>query len=428
MSERSLRRRFVVLATLHYFPTGVIIPVMVLMLDARGLSIGTIGVLFAVYMVLVGALELPTGGLADTWGRRPVLILAALADVVGMVAFAVANSVVLLLAAEIFLALGQALYSGPLEAWYVDAVHADDAAADVTPGLARGHSAQGLGLGLGALAGGALPHAFPGLPTRGDALVLSFSVPFLLAAAMSVVAIGAIRLLLHEPLHRKAGRRTTSGVVVTMRRALSVSTRNRAVRAVLGRFALVAFGVMAFELIVPIRLEGLTADSERAASLYAVIFTAGMLGSALSANLAPLLRRRCGGAASGALVATFAGGTAACIAAIDGVAPVAVGLLGGYLLTGPARPLLAEVVHREVAASERATVLSAQSIVIMLGAFVGSLLLPAIASASSTGLAMLAAGLSIAAGAVPLATLTRRPKPAARDIDAAAIIDPWTLP
>jgi hypothetical protein len=69
MSEPSLRRRYVCLAALHYFPVGVIMPVTVLMLDARGYSIGTIGVLYAVFMVLVEVLELPTGGLA--WARSP---------------------------------------------------------------------------------------------------------------------------------------------------------------------------------------------------------------------------------------------------------------------------------------------------------------------------------------------------------------------
>jgi hypothetical protein len=109
------------------------------------------------------------------------------------------------------------------------------------------------------------------------------------------------------------------------------------------------------------------------------------------------------------MIATVAGGVVACLGAIDGIVPVAIGLLGGYLLTGPARPLLAEVIHRELAAGERATVLSAQSIVAMIGAFAGSLLLPALAGASTTGMAMLVGGLVIAAGGVPLVAIARRP-------------------
>jgi predicted MFS family arabinose efflux permease len=407
VSERNLRRRYVLLAVLHYFPVGVTMPVTVLMFDARGLSIGTIGAMYAVFTILVGLLELPTGGLADTWGRRPVLLLAAAADVVGLVVFALANSLVLLLLAVLVLALGQALYSGPLEAWYVDAVHADDARADVTPGLARGHSAQGLGLAIGALVGGVLPQLAGGLPSAGDDVLLSFSVPFLVAAGLSMIGMVAIVTLLDEP-PRERTHVAGPGVMATMRRAISISSRNTAVRAVLGRFALVACGMMAFELIVPVRLEALTDEPERAASLYAVIFTAGMLGSAISANLAPFVRRRFGGAASGAMVATVAGGVVACLGAIDGVVPVAIGLLGGYLLTGPARPLLAEVIHREVSAGERATVLSAQSIVAMIGAFTGSLLLPALAGASTTGMAMLVGGLVIAAGGIPLVAIARR--------------------
>ena len=177
-----------------------------------------------------------------------------------------------------------------------------------------------------------------------------------------------------------------------MRRALSLATRNPAVRAVLGRFALVAFGMMAFELIVPVRLEVLTGEPERAASLYAVIFTAGMLGSAISANLAPF----CAGASAARRAGRWSPPSPAAPSRASAPStaslPVAVGLLGGYLLTGPARPLLAEVIHREVAAGERATVLSAQSIVVMIGAFAGSLLLPALAGASTTGLAMLVGG------------------------------------
>jgi hypothetical protein len=73
-------------------------------------------------------------------------------------------------------------------------------------------------------------------------------------------------------------------------------------------------------------------------------------------------------------------------------------------------------------------VLSAQSIVVMIGAFVGSLLLPVVAGAWSTGVAMLVAGIAIAAGAAPLAAIAHRTKRAARDVERPAIIDPWTLP
>ena len=69
-----VRRTYVGLTALHWIAIGTMAPVLVLTLQARGLSLTVIGVLFTVHSVLIGALELPTGGLADTHGRRRVLL------------------------------------------------------------------------------------------------------------------------------------------------------------------------------------------------------------------------------------------------------------------------------------------------------------------------------------------------------------------
>lgn len=72
--DRSVRRvetRFVVLTALRWLPVGFIAPVVVLFASSRGLSAVEIGLMFSVQAVVVILLELPTGGLADTIGRRP---------------------------------------------------------------------------------------------------------------------------------------------------------------------------------------------------------------------------------------------------------------------------------------------------------------------------------------------------------------------
>src|SRR3712207_8334671 len=45
---------------------------------SRGLTIAEIGLLFMVHGIVIMALELPTGGLADVLGRRPVVVAGAL--------------------------------------------------------------------------------------------------------------------------------------------------------------------------------------------------------------------------------------------------------------------------------------------------------------------------------------------------------------
>jgi MFS family permease len=56
----------------------------VLLASSRGLSPADIGVVFAVYSMVVLLLELPTGGLADAVGTRPVLVASGLAGAAGL--------------------------------------------------------------------------------------------------------------------------------------------------------------------------------------------------------------------------------------------------------------------------------------------------------------------------------------------------------
>ena len=75
MDARStLRRRFVTLTALRWLSSGLLVPVFVVLLKARDLSVSQVGVIFAVYTGVAAVLEVPTGGLADTWGRRPTLL------------------------------------------------------------------------------------------------------------------------------------------------------------------------------------------------------------------------------------------------------------------------------------------------------------------------------------------------------------------
>ena len=74
LTVRSATRRLVGLTALRWLPVGLTAPVMVLLAQSRGLSLREIGLLFTVHGVVVVALELPTGGLADALGRRTVVL------------------------------------------------------------------------------------------------------------------------------------------------------------------------------------------------------------------------------------------------------------------------------------------------------------------------------------------------------------------
>ena len=145
-------RRYVGLTALRWLPVGLSVPVSVLLAQSRGLSVAQVGLVFAVYGMVCLVLELPTGGLADAIGRRPVLVLSGSLHLLGLLGLAVAPNLPAFIAAISLIGAGRALDSGPLESWYVDAVHQVTPGADVTPGLSRAAVADGIALSLGAVA------------------------------------------------------------------------------------------------------------------------------------------------------------------------------------------------------------------------------------------------------------------------------------
>lgn len=64
------------LPALRRFPTGLLIPALVLILLDRGFTLTQIGLIASVQGPVVLLLELLTGALADAVGRRPVLLIA----------------------------------------------------------------------------------------------------------------------------------------------------------------------------------------------------------------------------------------------------------------------------------------------------------------------------------------------------------------
>jgi MFS family permease len=123
---RSIERRYLALTALRWLPTGLTIPVLVVLLQSRGLTLADIGLVSAVQGITVLVLELPTGGLADALGRRAVLVVASVLDVASLALLAVAHSLPAILAAWAVQGAYRALDAGPLDAWYVDTSQAAD--------------------------------------------------------------------------------------------------------------------------------------------------------------------------------------------------------------------------------------------------------------------------------------------------------------
>ena len=373
MTGRAAARTYALLSFLLWLPAGLyLVPLVLLMLD-RGLAVSTIAAVGIVYGLTTAALELPTGGLADVLGRRPVLIASAVAGAAGLLLLGLAGTVALFLASAVLRGAARALSTGPLEAWYVDTVHADQGRdADLTAGLARGEVAASLALGAGTLVGGLLPL---GLGDVGPLPALA--VPVLMAAGVEVLR-ALVTTRLPEPPHpRPAAGAVLRGVPATVAAGLRVAGRDRALTRLLLAAGGAGIALGTIELLTPAWLAGLS-SGPRAAATYAVVAAAGFGADAIGGLLAAGMVRRFGSharaAMAGWIVSALAlGGLAGCARLTGTVSMVLAGLAYCVLFVGlgAAFPAQAHLLHERIEPGERATVLSVQSLLMQAVGAVG---------------------------------------------------------
>ena len=399
-SVRATTRRFVLLTALRWLPTGLVVPVTVLLMASRGLSATDIGLVFVIHGAVVVALELPTGGLADALGRRAVLAAGGLLHLTGLLALSVAQELPGFCLAYLLVAVGRALDSGPLEAWYVDTATALDPATDTTVGLSRAGVADGAALCVGAVAGGFL--ALLG----GELLAL----PFVVAAALAGVQVAAVLLLVTPvapPPRRPWQQALLSGaadVPRTIHEALRLAAAEPVLRVVLVLAFATGVVLVTLELLAPLHFADLAGGGSEGASAYGVVVAVAFAAAAAGAALAPRVRELVGGPA----VATAALALGSAIAVVTtgtsaGVVLAGVAYTAFYLLNGASWPLRKRFLHDAVPSAQRATMVSAGSLALQLGGITGDLLMPRIADAASLPVAFaVAAAVLVASAALSL--------------------------
>ena len=392
----SATRRLFALTVLRWLPVGLLTPVLVLLALERGLTLTQIGLVFVVHSAVVVLLELPTGGLADALGRRPVLVASGVLHLGSCLLLLVAQDLTGFLLVSVVKGMGRALDSGPLEAWFVDTVHRLDPRADITPGLSWHSAADGGGLALGAVAGGLLPGLVGG----------SLLVPVAVAAALDVLYVVALLPLVHEPPREGSAQRALRdglrAVPATVGSAVRLAVSDGPLRLVLVLTALGGVGIAALELLGPVRFAELAGSSTEGAAVFGVVVAVAYGAAGLGALAAPRSRRLARGSTRVACAVLTAVGALG-VAAVPGAPSallVGVAFSVPYVAHGMTWPLLTTVSHSRVTAAHRSTTVSAVSLAMALGGIAGSLVLPALADVTSPS-----AAFAITAGVLLIAAV-----------------------
>ena len=149
-------RVYSVVRFLTSFALGTILPVYVLYFWHYHINLFQIALLAAIFEASILIFEMPTGLVADAYGRKISVILSALFSLISGIFFIFFPFLFGFIIAEILNGLGETLRSGALEAWLVDSLRHENREEKVKHAFARGTKYRVIGNLLGLILGGYL--------------------------------------------------------------------------------------------------------------------------------------------------------------------------------------------------------------------------------------------------------------------------------
>lgn len=358
------------------------VPVWIVFLTIeQGFSLTAVTVAEGLFLVGVVALEVPTGAVADRWGRSVSMALGAFLLGVSVLIFAFTTSFAILLASFMLWSVASTLMSGADMALLFDTLKLGGRESAYERMAGRGAALNWSGIGVATLLGGPVAALFD----------IRFTI--FLGAATCLVT-GLIALSLWEPPHQR-GEKAADPYWHSIRvafREVSATAGLRAVILLAGITMAALHGVQ--YLIQPFLIDRDVEVGVVFSLLQVPLFAAGMLGALFAARVAGE-----SGTRRALFVVPLVGATGCLALAVTpgmgayGAFPVVV-LVGSML-----HPLSTGYVNRRVGSERRATILSMQGMVMSL---VMAVMVPALGFATDTwGLGVAFTGCAaLAAGAV----------------------------
>lgn len=145
-----------ILFFLNSFSTGILTPVLTLVLCSHGASLATVPVFLGIFAVTVMVLEVPSGVFADLKGRKNTFLMSHIFIWLSFFTIFMGNSPLFLALGNVFLGIGRAFGSGSMEAleidWFIEK-NGESHLPEINSLLAK---LDNFGLAAGALLGGYL--------------------------------------------------------------------------------------------------------------------------------------------------------------------------------------------------------------------------------------------------------------------------------
>jgi MFS family permease len=413
MTPQVVQRTYVTLVLLQTLAASLIWGINTLFLLDAGLSITEAFVANAAFTAGMVIFEVPTGVIADTFGRRLSFILGASTLLVTTLAYLglwyVEAGIGWWILVSALIGLGFTFFSGATEAWLVDALKATGYQGSIETVFGKGQIAGGSATLVGTIAGGFLGQ-------------INLGIPYLLRSFLLLAVILAAWLWMHdlgyEPKRGVAIRPAVEGI---LRNSIKHGFGNPPVRMFLFAAPFASgVGIWAFYAFQPYLLQLFgNPNATYLSGIAAAVFALAQIVGGSSVRLV----RRIFSMRTSVLVGQIVVGSLALIGA--GLAEwltipagfwVAISLLTVTALVGAlANPLQQALLNDCIPSEQRATVLSFVSLTGSAGGVVAQPVLGRVADVYSLGVGYIVAG-GIYAFGLPFMIAVRRMRLAADTI------------
>lgn len=170
---------------------NLVMPVVVLFYQDNGLNMQQIFELKAIYSVAIVAMEVPSGWMADAWGRKKTLLAGAIFGSAGFLIYSFSLGFWAFAIAEVVLGIGHSCVSGADSAMLYDSLKAEGKTEKYTKAEGRVTSVGNFSEALAGVAGGL-------------AASLSLRLPFYFQFAIAFMAVPAALTLVEPRIHTGA--------------------------------------------------------------------------------------------------------------------------------------------------------------------------------------------------------------------------------
>jgi MFS family permease len=400
VTAASVRRTYYVLGFGNTFAASLIWGVNTIFLLDAGLSNFQAFAANAFFTAGMVIFEVPTGIVADMWGRRASYLLGTLTLVLSTVFYVwlwrVEGPFWAWALASVLIGLGFTFFSGATEAWLVDALHATGYDGSLDAVFGRGQVFSGVGMLLGAGGGGYLAQLF-GLGS-----------PYLVRAGVLVVMLAVAAVLMRDlGFTPERGRGPLAEIRRITGNSVEYGIKVPAVRWLM--LAAPFTGGVSIYVSYALQPHLLNLWGDPRAYGIAGVAAALLAGAQIAGGLAtPQIRKLFHRRTSMLMVTLGSGAVAVLLIALIPNFWAALALIAGWgLLSAAALPVRQAYLNGLIPSQQRATILSFDSLMSSTGGVVAQ---PALGrSADVWGYPVsFAVSAALAALAVPFVALSRR--------------------